>query len=355
MQIKPLLFATRNYPPILGGMEQYSYDFYQTMKEHGTVSLFANRRGKRFLIIYFLGLAFHITFFHRRYSHFHFSDGVMAPLAWFAKKISTKSTSITVHGLDITYNNTLYQKIIPKFINKLDRVICVSNYTMSECIKRGIEPQKCTVIPNGIKSENMHLSEDNNHITEKFGLPFSCRKKPQQKKVLFSLGRMIERKGVVWFVEEVMPKLSKDIIYIIAGIGKSQNNLNRMIIEKKLSSQVYLLGRISAVEKAYFLTHSDYFIMPNIEVEGDSEGFGITLIEAGYYGTPSIASNLQGIKDAVINGKTGTLVKPNNVDSFVDAIKNSSFDRTQVKQLVLENYDWDNLIVRYLSLFDELH
>ena len=50
------------------------------------------------------------------------------------------------------------------------------------------------------------------------------------------------------------------------------------------------------------------------------EGWGITVIEANACGTPVIASNVKGLKDSVVDGNTGWLVKVGNIDDLATKI-----------------------------------
>jgi glycosyltransferase involved in cell wall biosynthesis len=336
MKKKKILFITRNYPPIIGGMEKYSYDFYNNLKKIEDVTLLANTKGKKLLPIFFIKSLFYILFRSRKYTHIHLGDGVLSPLGLIAKLFSKAKVSITIHALDITYNNIFYQWFIPKCINKLDKIVCVSNYTINECVKRKISKDKCIFIPNGIDFENLKDTKLKlNDIEKKYSLNLS------NKIVLFSIGRLIKRKGNEWFVSNIMPKLDPKFIYIIAGDGPERENIKKTIISNKLEKKVFLLGKISDDEKICLYKNSTWFIMPNIKVKGDAEGFGITLIEAAAYGLPSIASNIEGIKDAVINGKTGWLVENFSVEAFFNKIN------SKVLKLKGKFFDWRKIINKY--------
>ena len=99
--------------------------------------------------------------------------------------------------------------------------------------------------------------------------------------------------------------------------------------------------------------------MPNIKVPGDMEGFGIVVLEAGSYGLPVIASNIEGIKDAVIDGKTGFLVGAGNAKEYIKKM-NELFSLPSsriinlregiIKQVNL-NYGWDSIIAKYYNNF----
>jgi phosphatidyl-myo-inositol dimannoside synthase len=57
---------------------------------------------------------------------------------------------------------------------------------------------------------------------------------------------------------------------------------------------------------------ADLFVMPNIPVEGDMEGFGIVLLEANRAGVPAVASDLEGIRDVIEPGENGYRVPHGN-------------------------------------------
>jgi len=62
------------------------------------------------------------------------------------------------------------------------------------------------------------------------------------------------------------------------------------------------------------------FLAPNIPVPGDMEGFGLVTVEAAMRGTPVVAAGLEGIKDAVVNGRTGILLPPADVTAWVSEL-----------------------------------
>ncbi len=90
--------------------------------------------------------------------------------------------------------------------------------------------------------------------------------------------------------------------------------------------------------------------MPNILVKGDMEGFGIVAIEASSCGLPVIASNLEGIKDAVINGKTGWLVQPYNSKEFIRKIESKPISIKTVRSTTINKFNWDKIALNYLEV-----
>ena len=142
--------------------------------------------------------------------------------------------------------------------------------------------------------------------------------------MLLSVGRLVERKGFSWFIQEVMPRLTPEFLYVIIGDGPERKRIQQILETTEQVHRVLLLGQITDEERNLSYQASDIFIMPNIRIEGDVEGFGIVILEAGSAGLPVIASDIQGISDAVIHGATGCLVAEKDVDGFVRAINDRS-------------------------------
>ena len=70
------------------------------------------------------------------------------------------------------------------------------------------------------------------------------------------------------------------------------------------------------------------------------EGWGITVIEANAAGTPVIASDVNGLRDSVVHGQTGTLVPVKDVDAFAHAMIDFILDEKYRKTLSDNAYDW---------------
>jgi len=346
-----ILFITRKYPPIVGGMENYSYNLIEHFQKINSETYFiANSKGNKYIPLFLPSAykkALNLIKKHN-ITHVHLCDGFLAPLGNRLKKKTGVSTSITIHGLDITFSNPLYQKYIPKSISKIDKIITVSNYTKEECVKRGLPRDKITFIPNGVNPKEFQLNESKARLLSQ--IEKSHKLNLKDKKILLTSGRLIKRKGVSWFVINVMPKLPKNYIYLIAGTGSEKEAIEQAVKDNNLQGRVHLLGKVpNNIFKALY-NIADSFIMPNIHIEGNAEGFGIVAIEAGSAGLQVIASKIEGIQDAVINGKTGWLVSEKNTNAFINAIKKKPLKESKVRKEVEESYDWKNIIKRYVEV-----
>lgn len=342
-----ILFITRNYPPKVGGLEEYSYNLIREFASRDTTYKITLSKSKKHLLWFFPYSFFKALYFIRKYSiqHIHLCDGFLAPVGLLLKLLTGAKVTVTIHGLDITYSHPFYQMFIPWCITKLDGVVCVSHSTRDECVRRVIPCPNCTVIPNGIRPNQLYLQQPKNELLRKLeNLIGICIK---NKKVLFTIGHLVKRKGVAWFVENVMPRLETSYLYVVAGEGPERQTIQEIVNRYNLQDCVLLLGEVSNEDRKVIYNASDIFIMPNITVPGDVEGFGIVALEAGSCGLPVVASDIQGLRDAVINGKTGYLVEESDVEGFVNRITDMNLKKDQIREIVNSTFDWEKLYKDY--------
>ena len=343
-----VLFLSRAYPPVVGGIERQNYELSTALAEIAEVRVIANTRGKKYLPFFYLTAFFQALSMVRRYDIVLLGDGVLAPLGAILKQLSGKPVCCVIHGLDITYCNLLYQRVwVDWALNRLDRLFAVGNETIRQAAARGVDTSRCDFIPNGVTMPAK--GRDEAHGSEAGGLQ------------LLTLGRLVPRKGVAWFIREVMPLLPDDIRYWVAGDGpeKEEILLARGALEKP--ERVTLLGPVSEEEKQRLLYSADLFLQPNIPVKNDMEGFGLVVLEAAAAGLPVLASRLEGLRDAIREGENGILVEPRNAEGYREAIVTLSGSPEKLRELgrnarsyVARNCQWQHIASRYLDALQTL-
>lgn len=242
------------------------------------------------------------------------------PLQGLLRRHDVKTAAI-VHGLDVTKPFPPYQWFVPNVFGALDAVLPVSRATRAACLERGASPHCLRVIPNGIDTDRFREPKSRSAARQALQDGLEIPTPSTDELLLCSVGRQVKRKGTAWFVDHVMPKLPSDVHYWIAGEGPQEADIQAAIDRHNLHPRVRRLGRISNANLARLYRGSDLFIMPNIPIEGDMEGFGVVLLEAGQCGTPAIASRLEGIRDVLTEGVNGHLVPPQDPNAFVEAIQ----------------------------------
>lgn len=352
-----ILFISRAYPPAVGGIENQNYELSQWLSKITPTTIIANTYGKNFLPFFLSYLFITLPFTTGKYDVVLLGDGILAAVSWWIKLFHKKTKVICItHGLDITYKNRFYQKYwVNKFLKTCNRLIAVGNQTIIEGIKRGIDKNKFIFIPNGVNPENfIDDNLDKNAFFEIIGNNYRGRK------ILLTSGRLSKRKGVAWFIRNVLPILQRNIIYIVVGDGADKKNILRAIDETGSNERVVMMGYVDDEVRNKILTGADLFIQPNIPVEGDMEGFGISVIEAGVSGTSVIASRIEGLTDAVIDGKNGILVEPENIYDWKEKITtalSNNFDRKtfgkNARDYVIRNFSWEKISKQYYHTLRE--
>jgi glycosyltransferase involved in cell wall biosynthesis len=305
----------------------------------------------------------------------HMGDGVMTPMGYILKLLTGKKVTFTAYGKDINLKMRFYQWIMPFFFRQMDAVFCISRYTMDECLKVGIARDRCHVVPCGLDVGKLDFPEHSEGLKSDFLDRYNLALKGRG--ILLTVGRLSKRKGVLWFIESVMPEIRNDYIYLVVGDDKTEisdirswfgvrkisyrSEIEETIQELKLEENVFLLGKIPFADLRQLYVIADIFIMPNISVPGDMEGFGIVAIEGGYAGIPVIASDLEGIRDAVLNEKTGALVQEKNIEQYIEQIrkwtklgKTNPALRQEISRLVINNFEWSVIAGQYLEKFELL-
>ncbi len=150
-----------------------------------------------------------------------------------------------------------------------------------------------------------------------------------------SVGRLSKRKGFDKSIEAVSRLREKgmDLDYVIIGIGEQEDELKGLIKRYSLQDRVHMLGHVEETYLPGWLRRADVFLMPNREINGDTEGFGMVFIEAAACGTPSIAGLAGGTGDAVLDGKTGLRINGEQVGEIASAIERLLGDEEFLKTL----------------------
>jgi phosphatidylinositol alpha-1,6-mannosyltransferase len=351
--MKKILFITKNFPPQKWWMENYSKDLYENLKKYTKVYLIANWRWKYFLPIFWIIVLFKWIYLARKVDIIYIWDGSISFIGYFLWKLFKKEIYITIHWLDITWQNKLYQKFIPNIIKKFDKIVAVSSNTKQICIDKWSSKEKIKVIYNWLHFEQLPKIDEN--LNKKEVLKEYWINDFEWKKILFTVWRFVERKWIHNFLENVFSKLDKEkYIYILGWFWKYEEKYKE-IIKKYNLENVYLIWKLWMDKISKLEIISDLFIMPNIKVNWDIEWFWITVIEAWYYWLPVVWSNIEWLKDSVINWKTGILIDDdeNRDKKWLEVIKNfdyKEFNRQKIKQEVTNNFSWDIIIKKYLEL-----
>lgn len=111
------------------------------------------------------------------------------------------------------------------------------------------------------------------------------------------------------------------------GSGPLRPSLERLARANGCEGAVRWAGTVDDVERDRLLASARVFAMPSrVSASSGGEGFGIVYLEAGGHGTPVVAGNVGGALDAVVDGRTGLLVRPDDHIEVAEAISRLLLD-----------------------------
>jgi phosphatidylinositol alpha-1,6-mannosyltransferase len=330
-------------------MESLSYGLTTGYPE--PKSLLALRRSQKHLVWFFPYALARVALTAHRYDVIHLGDALLSAAGFLPRVLLRKPVAISVHGLDLTFPNKLYQAYLKAFLRGA-AFVANSESTRRLAEARGLRPVRTITI--GVPDEYFALPR-----VARLDDEFERRR--AGRVVLLTVGRLVRRKGVAWFVRHVLPQLD-GVLYVVVGVGPEREAILQAAREAGTSNALWLIGKVSQPRLLELLSLDGIFVMPNIEVSGDVEGFGIVAIEAAASGMPVVAARLEGIPDAIADGHNGTLVESGNAAEFVDALRGLVADATERarkgqrgRAYTRENNAWPKIIERYRQLFEGLH
>ncbi len=193
------------------------------------------------------------------------------------------------------------------------RVICQSHSLRAEALReKMVSEKKSTVLLNGSNGVDA-LGRFNpfNSLTD-------IRKKlgiKKNEKVIGFVGRLVKDKGIEELIEAwKIVRKNNDAKLILVGPIEERDALQKSIIETIKSSPDIFWTDFTRDTPAYYQAF-DFLVLPTYR-----EGFPNVPLEAAAMGIPTIATEVPGCIDAVVNEKTGLWVPSQKVPELADAM-----------------------------------
>jgi len=217
----------------------------------------------------------------------------------------------------------------------------LSESTQDDLVSRGIPVGQTRVIHPGFTHEDY---------------PAPAVKPVRVRPTLLYVGRIKKYKGVqqgILAVEALRAKYP-DILYRVVGSGDYLAVLKDLAKQKGLDTNVEFTGRISHADKVRFLQEADVLIYSS-----PKEGWGLSVLEANACGTVVVASNSPGLREAVVDGKTGFLVPHGTVDALAARVDQLLSDPALYARMRVAGlgwaagFTWDKAAAQTLELMEE--
>jgi len=269
------------------------------------------------------------------------------------------TVQMPVEGFNVNFfKKTIYiflDRFSEKFVN---RFIVVSEALKKRLIeKHRISSGKVSLIYNGVEIESdtrFRIPDTRKKIREELKIP-------ENTMLVGTIGRLVWQKGLPYFLEAVEIITQSPItnhqspVFLIVGEGELRSELENLAKRLEISDRVIFTGFRKDVKE--ILAALDILVLASLR-----EGFPMITLEAMAMGEPVVATDIEGIREQVINGETGILVPLKNPQALAEAILRLAQDkelRTRMglagRRLVEQKFDIREIIKQHEQLYLSLY
>jgi glycosyltransferase involved in cell wall biosynthesis len=210
------------------------------------------------------------------------------------------STAFQQESLPVAATVWAAERLMPAVYRNRDFVV-ISDSTASDLRSRGFP------------ADRIHVSYPG--IDHSFFVPGGVR---EPIPTVVYVGRLRRYKGIDLVMRSVAQLISEGVPvrFVIVGQGDDAARLQGIARELGLGDSVSFRGFVSEEEKVRILQSAWINVYPS-----PKEGWGITNVEAAACGTPSVASDAPGLRESVLDGRTGFLVPHGDVGAWTAALR----------------------------------
>lgn len=262
--------------------------------------------------------------------------------AWIIHKLTGIPYSVTIHSHDI-YD---CQAMLAPKLREAVFLAPISEYNIRYLINLLGEwvREKCHVVHCGI-DPSRYLPKPRLTESDVFQI--------------LQIGTLHWKKAQVHLIQAAASLRDRGVPFqlSIIGEGEERQNIEAEILKHNLNGHVKLLGAKTQEEVAHLLPDADCYIQSSI-----SEGIPVAIMEAMACELPVVSTNITGIPELVLDGKTGVLVAPSDTEGMAEALdflyKNPAIRHEMGKQgrnWVLQEFTLKGNAEKLTSLFEAVN
>ena len=279
------------------------------------------------------------------------------PYAFMIARLARKYRKPFLMGSQGTYGvaplTYFPEKYMLKWAYRQAKEIMVpSTFTKSKILEYAHTTYPISIIHNGVNFSRFNQDVDESSIRAKY----------PGKKILITVGGPKKRKGQD-IVIRAMPKVIAeypDVVYLVIGgqpTGDDRKNMIELAQGLGVGEQVVFTGQVNDEDIIKYFRACDVYVHTPRVSNLNFEGFGIVYIEAGACGKPSVATDSGGIRDAVVENKTGLIAPDEDSDTvarhIVTLLKDDTL-RSQMGERAKEyarEHDWSIIAEQYIERY----
>jgi glycosyltransferase involved in cell wall biosynthesis len=241
-----------------------------------------------------------------------FHAPILIPLIFLLKCFSKVNVFLTVHNV-LPHEIRFFDKPLCKIIYRMsDRLVVHSGKMKNDLINIfGISSEKISIIAHGICLDYQKVIS-REEAKNKLGI--------KEKNVILFFGFIRKYKGLDYLLNAFTQiKDDFDVALLVAGdFVEGKDRYEKIINRYGIQDRVYIRsGYIKDEDVPVLFSASDFLVQPYNHFAGQS---GITHT-AYNYSIPVIATNVGGLPEIVLNGRTGLIVEPKDSNQLSQAIR----------------------------------
>ena len=242
-------------------------------------------------------------------------------------------------------------KLEKQAAEKADIIITISKYTQNKIIQLyEIEKEKIRIVPNGVDIQKFKPRKNLTRIKRQIGI--------NNRQCVLFVGWLIPRKGLSFLVQAAkhIIKEKEQTAFVIVGDGPQKNQLISYLEKNRIRKNFIFLGDIKDETLPLIYNCAEVFVFPSVQ-----EGQGIALLEAQAVSKPVITFNTGGVRETILNQKTGLLVEPNSkelANAIIKLLKNEEMRNKMGKkgrEFVSKNFSWEKSAKKLLETYKEVN
>ncbi len=243
--------------------------------------------------------------------------GLLAMIASFLARVPKRVHNIVGMPLmEASSKKRILLKSIERLTYSFATNLFCNSYGLREFINKNLTKREIKVIGNGsingVDTEHfkdIYSKEEKDRLREELNIR-------ENDFVLLFIGRVVKDKGIDELIEafNILNKKYKNIKLLI--VGDFEADLNPIDNIEQLNSNKNIIRIDFQKDIRPYLSISSLFVLPSYR-----EGLPNSLIEAGSFGVPLLATNINGCNEIIIDGENGLLVEKKSIDSLTNGIE----------------------------------
>lgn len=251
-------------------------------------------------------------------------------VAWATARLHGCKLLIYAHGEELTgWGRGRKFRTMCFALRRADHVLANSDFTRDTLISLiGVRPDRIVMTYPTVDVERFRP-----------GLPFEDLRAgialSTAQSLILSVGRLQPRKGFDQVIRSLPGLLARgiDVHYALIGIGDDFDRLVGLARELGISERLHLLGHVEPADLPRWYNACQVFAMPNRDIDGDTEGFGLVFMEANGCAKPVIAGRAGGTGSAVEDGLNGLRVDGEQVAAVEEGLAQLLSDPTSARRM----------------------